>query len=199
VKKVIPGSLIEKKRYILAGHRRELRILRPPSTTGLPQLRADVLKLSEFEDTDGHTPTDEEQRSKILDMERQLMADAVEAKDPTVLLSTGPDGENVVSVTPGLHEGVDAPVFRLSELQQVLERRKHGRRDTWSDTSFASPANTGSWVHSPQLPTKTLEEGMRHIPATQTFASTLHIVMPQHANSAGVLFGGQLMGMFPLL
>ncbi|KAG8918988.1 Acyl-coenzyme A thioesterase 12 [Tulasnella sp. 417] len=100
VKKVLPATLIEKKRYLLAGHRRELRLAAGKKRNG------------------------------------------------------------------------GSPSKRLG-----------GRR---IDIPTSISEHSMLFADSPAAP-------LHSIPIEETYASTLHIVMPQHANSNGVLFGGQLM------
>ncbi|KAG9017996.1 Acyl-coenzyme A thioesterase 12 [Tulasnella sp. 427] len=107
----------------------------------------------------------------------------------------------------------------MIEIQEVLHERKRERRNTWTEPGNAMDSDlarsTTSWMLEPGSPSKRMggrridipasisEHSMlfdevpgsplRFVPIEETYASTLHIVMPQHANSSGVLFGGQLM------
>ncbi|KIO34378.1 hypothetical protein M407DRAFT_240679 [Tulasnella calospora MUT 4182] len=222
VKKVLPATLIEKKRYLLAGHRRELRLAAGKKLNGgMKAFRTEVLTMSSSVHSEITMSPGGGYHSKVIsDMEKELIADALSENDPSVVHSVDPLGEEVVSLAPGLYDGLGspAPAIPLSEIKEVLNQRRRGRRNTWTepgssmDTDLAR--STTSWMLEPgspskrigrriDIPTSISEHSMlfadspvvplRFIPIEDTYASTLHIVMPQHANSSGVLFGGQLM------
>lgn len=223
VKKVLPATLIEKKRYLLAGHRRELRLAAGKKANGgMAAFRAEVLTMSSSLHSELTMSPRAEHSKVISDMEKELIADALSENDPSVVHSVDPTGEEVVSLAPGLYDGLGspAPVIRLSEIKETLNQRKRGRRNTWTEPGNSMDTeitrSTTSWMLEPGSPSKRMGgrkldipvsisersmlfddppgDPLRFVPIEDTYASTLHIVMPQHANSNGVLFGGQLMG-----
>lgn len=167
--------------------------------------------------------SDDEHGPAIFAMEKELLVDAIEANDPAVIHTIGPDGEERVTLSDRLLDGIDSISFPMTDLRDFMASRKRGRRNTWtapgdqlSEEATGMTRSTSSWlvegnspIKSPRkirlgdIPTTipedvflspTIEIPRRIVSLEETHASTLHIVMPQHANSAGVLFGGQLMG-----
>ncbi|KAG8925938.1 Acyl-coenzyme A thioesterase 12, partial [Tulasnella sp. 418] len=224
LKRIIPVTLIEKKRYLLAGRRRELRLNGPHPYEGYEIVREEVLKLEVAvgnETAADSTEGSGDQQREIFSLEKELLADALSTNDPSVIKFEGQDGQTLVSIRSDVHGGLEAPVVPLNELHEVLSGRKRGRRGTWIDGASSvtgsppSPSqdirrsssiwlNRRNQLESPTITLSTLQESTisnfeevappKHSVALQsTFACTMHIVMPQHANSNGVLFGGQLM------
>ncbi|KAG8942676.1 Acyl-coenzyme A thioesterase 12, partial [Tulasnella sp. 408] len=111
VKKVVPATLIEKKRYLLAGHRRELRLAAGKKANGgMAAFRAEVLTMSSSLHSEITMSPGGGYRSKVIsDMEKDLIADALAENDPSVVHSITPTGEEVVSLSPGLYDGLGSP------------------------------------------------------------------------------------------
>ncbi|KAG8894437.1 Acyl-coenzyme A thioesterase 12 [Tulasnella sp. 403] len=217
LKKVQPLTLIERRRYMLAGHRRGIRISQSAEANDLSSFRAEVLGMYSTIHLDNPQPITQQQAETVSSLEKELLADALLADDPALVRSYSPDGEEMVSITKGLHDGLDAPIFKVSDLKETIEQRQRARRNTWVPQggqlgSLDMKRSVSSWMAEPTSPNVKfsrevdiqspidelkvngiLDQTPRVIPMTDTFASTLHIVMPQHANSNGVLFGGQLM------
>ncbi|QRV89995.1 thioesterase superfamily protein [Ceratobasidium sp. AG-Ba] len=236
-----PQTLIEKKRYLFAGRRRIMRTTRPPDD--FSALRSIVSRMipnhaqrqwaSESGSTSASsgatspheyatmTPAEKRQARELRSLELELLADALEARDPHVHIDAG----DVVRADSDVY-GPDAPVVPLADLERILEKRKRGRRPTWvglqsgsgrpnwnaptptfdlkhphasSAPVVDSPLASPSDVFRPRkleraTPEQENQEMFpRMVRVQDTLASTMQIVMPQHANSVGVLFGGQLM------
>ncbi|KAG8880863.1 Acyl-coenzyme A thioesterase 12 [Tulasnella sp. 331] len=221
IKKIIPSTLLERKRYILAGRRRELRLVHSKSSKDVVDFRAEVLAMALQEATRNDMINSSVDRTEALAfIEKQILADALRAKDPALVYSTGPDGEECVSITPSLLGDLDPSALDaaipVKELLLMGQRDDKPRRTSWigPGESMRMRKSSSSWVIDPRSPSKRLGgefqvlspvgEGVetspelsghrpRVLPMSATFATTLHMVMPQHANSAGILFGGQLM------
>lgn len=242
-----PQTLIEKKRYLFAGRRRIMRTTLPPED--FSALRSVVSRMvtahakRQWASESGSTSTspssgaaspteavastqaEKQQARELRSLELELLADALEARDPHVHI----DAENVVRADLDVY-GPDAPVVPLADLERILEKRKRGRRPTWvglqsgpdrpnwiaptpsfeikhpngsvSSSQYAvidSPLASPSDVFRPRklrhfIPEPEENECFpRMVQVEDTLACTMQIVMPQHANSVGVLFGGQLM------
>lgn len=252
---ILPQTLIEKKRYLFAGRRRVMRTSRPPED--LTALRAVVARMvpahakRQWASESGSSQSssaagsgrasprveqDKRQARELRSLELELLADALEAKDPHVHVDEG----NVVRADSQVY-GPDAPVVPLADLEVILEKRKRGRRPTWvglrpdsmpvvsqakgsTRPSFSPESGTiprplasptavilsPSDVFRPRKLSRAtgdhhsesesdFESGPgrfdmpRMVHMQDTLACAIQIVMPQHANSVGVLFGGQLM------
>jgi len=212
LKRIMPTTLIEKKRYLLAGRRRELRMAQPPQGPRFAAFRAEILGMS-YER--GSSSPEEQaqgriQARQIASLEKELLAEALKANDTSLLFITDNSGQ--VSVTfNDSEQGLDPPTASIEELHDIINSRSPSRRATWTELGASqrssSMESSGTWAFTPQQrsPVQTLflsplvEEGQldpgppQTLSIQDTLATTLHIVLPQHANSAGVLFGGQLM------
>lgn len=106
----------------------------------------------------------------------------------------------------------DAPlVHPLDEVRAAAERMERAERLGKGNNQGADPTESAdrnaeaqrrhslSAGHfAPEVPGVSAKEGKGKaeqgaLPAEKTLASCLHLVFPEHANSVGVLFGGQLM------
>lgn len=173
-----------------------------------------------IQDTSASSVDSDADQVKTIDfLEKRLLAEALRDNDPSLVRSGGEDGEEYVSISAGILGDQDLPAVRLSELESWIQEEKQSRRGSWigpgeSLSSHQPQRATSSWMMEPGSPIKSSsgrdgevlspigeddDTDQSNLPAlsmSATFASTMHIVMPQHANSAGVLFGGQLMGLF---
>ena len=77
--------------------------------------------------------------------------------------------------TPALRQALDSPTLATLSPSDVFRPRKLLRATSESGPGLDIP---------------------RMVNVQDTLACTMQIVMPQHANSVGVLFGGQLMGAY---
>lgn len=257
VASIVPQTLIEKKRYLFAGRRRVIRTSRPPEdfsvlrnvVAGMVPAHAKRQRASESGSSSQSSSVagsgraspraeqEKRQARELRSLELELLADALEARDPHVHVDEG----DVVRADIGVY-GPDAPAVPLADLKVILEKRKRGRRPTWvglRSDSMSLPQSPGTAArptpapNSPEqgtIPKPTsspttatfspsdafrprklqratsdhqpvisaefgpgLVDVPRMVHMQDTLACAIQIVMPQHANSVGVLFGGQLM------
>ncbi|KAG9003451.1 Acyl-coenzyme A thioesterase 12 [Tulasnella sp. JGI-2019a] len=220
IKKIVPGTLLERKRYILAGRRRELRLVHSRSSKDVVDFRAEVLAMGLQDASRYDMINSSADRSEALAfIEKQILADALINKDPSLVYSKGPEGEDRVSVSAHLLGDLEPSALdsvAVSELQMMGKGEEKARRTSWIGPGESMlQRRPSNWMIEPRSPIKRIGgdfkilsplgenlessgaelggQRTRVLPISATFASTLHIVMPQHANSAGILFGGQLM------
>lgn len=166
---IVPHTLIEKKRYLFAGRRRVLRTSRPPED--LTVLRTLVVGMipahakrqwasesgsstqsSSAAGSGRASPRAEQEKRQareLRSLELELLADALEARDPHVHVDEG----NVVRADTKVY-GPDAPAVPLADLEIILEKRKRGRRPTWvglRSDSISSISSFQVWSQSIEL------------------------------------------------
>jgi hypothetical protein len=142
---IVPHTLIEKKRYLFAGRRRVMRTSQPPEdlsalrtvVAGMVPTHAKRQGASESGSSQSlsiagsgrASPRAEQERRQareLRSLELELLADALEARDPHVRVDEG----DVVRADTEVY-GPDAPAVPLADLELILEKRRRGRRPTW--------------------------------------------------------------------
>ncbi|GAA5915639.1 acyl-CoA thioesterase [Sporobolomyces salmoneus] len=183
-----PTTLLERKRYLLAGRRRAHRIKNSKETDRLlSSYRAFVDELEKKRQAEARKPLEKE--NELVDrLEQEILVEAYMRGDPDVRV----DGEDVVGSIEGYMEKV-----RVSKkvIDQLAMKKGHGGwvKIAVPDEETVSRA-TGHSTHSEG--DDVVEKGLE-IASTVDFADTLcmclWIVRPQHCNSKQILFGGTLM------
>ncbi|GAA5878948.1 hypothetical protein JCM16303_007240 [Sporobolomyces ruberrimus] len=182
-----PVTLLEQKRYLLAGRRRAHRIKNAKETDALlSSYRAFVDDLEKKRRIESQTPPPR-QDEVVGQLEREILLEAYMRGDPDVKV----EGDEVVGSIEGFMEEVRVPK-RI--IDQLAVKRGHGGwvKIALPDEEIVSRA-TG---HSISSSGEDIEQKGLEIASTVDFADTLcmslWIVRPQHCNSKNILFGGQL-------
>ncbi|KAH9823243.1 HotDog domain-containing protein [Melampsora americana] len=180
VPKVIPQTVLDQKRYLLAGRRRGHRIGESDEWNNLlKQFREYVLSLKYPEEQgERNWQANDEELARI---EQELIADSFVRKDPDVRVEDG----MVVAEIPDHMEPIK---ISLAEIEKIIAERGVGSAFRRLSTPIfdQNVVHEGSGRHLDWSSSKTLQ-------TENTLATTVWIVRPQHCNSMGVLFGGTLM------
>ncbi|BGP15959.1 hypothetical protein JCM10213v2_003952 [Rhodosporidiobolus nylandii] len=185
-----PSSLLEQKRYLLAGRRRAHRIQRSKEHDSLlSAFRQQVFAIEEDKrraaaSSDGG----EDQEALLLALQTELLTEAYMRNDPDVHA----EGDDIV----GEIEGYVEPVrVKRSEVEKAMRKKGHGG---W--TRIALPTEeVVDQASGHELPISLNANDRRalEVASPLDFADTLvmclWIVRPQFSNSKGILFGGTLM------
>jgi acyl-CoA thioesterase 11 len=184
---------MEEKRFHLAGRRRAIRKTMPPPSHTVGDFRAEILAMT--------SPTAQESRTRkqyeqLKSIQVELIADAYASNDPTI----HSDGEYLVGDSKVY--GNNPPRALLSEVRELIETWQAKRSSIHRHIGTElRPINeqTMKWDTSNRAPTpesRLFRGDDTKIRIEDTYASTLQIIMPQHANTVRVLFGGNLMGKY---
>ncbi|GAA6002444.1 hypothetical protein JCM10207_001123 [Rhodosporidiobolus poonsookiae] len=185
-----PSSLLEQKRYLLAGRRRAHRIQRSKQHDALlgafrRQIAAieENRRLAAASEDDSH-----DQDAVLLALQTEIITDAYMRKDPDVHV----DGDDLV----GEIEGYVEPVrVKKAEVERAMRKKGFGG---W--TKIALPTEelvdqaTGHELPASLAPAERRAlEVASPIDFEDTLVMCLWVVRPQMCNSKNVLFGGTLM------
>ncbi|EGG12066.1 uncharacterized protein MELLADRAFT_89281 [Melampsora larici-populina 98AG31] len=190
VPKVIAQTVLDQKRYLLAGRRRGHRIRQSVEWNSLlEKFREYVLSLKYPEEQgERNWQANDEDLARI---EKEVIADSFIRKDPDVRVDDG----MVVAEIPDHMEPIKIPLAEVEWLYEavvkiekiVADRGVGSALRRLSTPSFHQTAfNKDSERHVDWISSETIQ-------AENTLATTVWIVRPQHCNSMGVLFGGTLM------
>ncbi|KAG0146399.1 hypothetical protein CROQUDRAFT_657376 [Cronartium quercuum f. sp. fusiforme G11] len=182
---VLPQTILEQKRYLLAGRRRGYRMKQSSEWNKLLDHFKDyVLSLNYPTDPNGsHQQATDEELRKI---ERELIAESYLKEDSEVRVE---DGMVIAEVLGNLNP-IKVP---LVEIENIL-----AERETKAFRKLKMSKNHQSHSELEEEEEKDQHNEWRSgsgsiLKVENTLATTVWIVRPQHCNSMGVLFGGTLM------
>ncbi|GAA5928357.1 acyl-CoA thioesterase [Sporobolomyces koalae] len=185
---VTPSTLLEQKRYLLAGRRRAHRIKNAKETDALlSSYRSFVDDLESRRRLEAQAPSPNEDEL-VQQLQEEILLEAYMRGDPDVRV----DGHEVVGSIEGYMSEVRVS---KSVLEKAAIKRGHGGwvKIPLPDEEVVS-RNVG---HSTTFAGSGTKEKSPVVPMTIDFADTLcmclWIVRPQHCNSKNILFGGTLM------
>lgn len=193
LKQIQPQTLLEEKRFHLAGRRRALRKARPPPSDAMTKFRQEVLSILPPIAHENHTRRQYEQ---LRDIELEIIAEAYAKSDSSIRVEA-----DFVVGDPAVY-GSKPPRAHISDVHRVIEtysvkKTSEHRALGFEDHRGASRKSKLEEHHRAATPENRLFRGDdTRVQLQDTFASTMQIVMPQHANTVQVLFGGNLMGSF---
>ncbi|KAK0534956.1 hypothetical protein OC834_001689 [Tilletia horrida] len=218
---ISPTNVLEARRHLLAGRRREARMRAAKaaasadiSPSGVSSaLRDEIRYMMPVGPSSarGHPASGEamssksaqdEQAQTVEMIELELVTRAVAASDPSVRIEPASSSLNqpakVIVSLPG-----DEPIVHSLNEVQACAKQLGLRLPANGTDSPASPVDdrTGhfesSWTNwTRRLSTVDIDpldqNAVKEIPVESTLVQSLNLVFPQHANSVSVLFGGQL-------
>ncbi|CEQ40411.1 SPOSA6832_02049, partial [Sporobolomyces salmonicolor] len=183
-----PASLLEQKRYLLAGRRRAHRIQNAKTNDSLLASFREFLDSLEQRRRRELAEAAPDQDDLILKLQEEILVEAYMRNDPDVRI----DGDEVVGSIEGY---VDPVRIKKSVIEKAALKRGRGG---W----IKIPLPTDEVVDqatSHRIPSSfdVVEKRRLELASTVDFADTLcmclWIVRPQHCNSKSILFGGTLM------
>ncbi|KAH8920138.1 Thioesterase/thiol ester dehydrase-isomerase [Atractiella rhizophila] len=201
---VIPQTVLEKKRYLLAQRRRttRMRTQSPSYVSTLKKFRDHLLYLSSLH-ASAHVGKDEDFASSssalIPALEKSYLIDAYLRGDPDVVVD---EEKGVLRATVEGEEGREEEVsVSMEEVHMETQRRrsssmskKKGRHlrnlNLEAVLGVEGSRGGGSGWKTPVGPGGALE---RPLEVWETHAMELQVVRPEHCNSVNVLFGGVAM------
>ncbi|KAE8194784.1 hypothetical protein A4X06_0g2871 [Tilletia controversa] len=214
---IAPTTMLEARRHLLAGRRRETRTraAKAAASTDTSQsgvsaaLRDEVrymLPLSASEAQNGSRPgtsnaeasSAEVQRVEMLELE--LVARAMAMSDPSVRVEPGQTQEQDATVIVNL-PGDEPIIHTLTEVRECATRLglhlplDDNDNQTRSPLALEGAQSVPTWTDwRRRMSMVELEpvDSVEEIPVEMTLVQSLNLVFPQHANSVSVLFGGQL-------
>ncbi|GAA98405.1 uncharacterized protein L969DRAFT_47693 [Mixia osmundae IAM 14324] len=180
VPEITPLTVLEQKRFFLAGRRRGHRIKQARAWQDeLTPFRNEVLAMSDLASRQAQDQRDSDKVvDKMAELEKRFIAEAYLRNDPDIRL----EGEYVIAQVEGYTEPLRVKKEDIDKITRSL--------------------GSGAWqrVASRPIPTShprqsDHELGLSSLPLHQyqSYCLSLYIVRPQHCNSLHVLFGGQLM------
>jgi hypothetical protein len=193
LKQIQPQSLLEEKRFHLAGRRRALRKARPPPSDAMTRFRQEVLSILSPIACESHT---RRQYAQIRDIELEIIAESFAKNDSSVRVEA-----DFVVGDPAIY-GSRPPRAHISDVHRVMEA--HNAKQSSEHRALGFEDHRGTSRKSKQevqhraatRENRLFRGDDTRVQLQDTFASTMQIVMPQHANTVQVLFGGNLMGAF---
>ncbi|GAA5992180.1 hypothetical protein JCM5350_002562 [Sporobolomyces pararoseus] len=184
-----PVTLLEQKRYLLAGRRRAHRIKNAKETDKLlSSYRSFVEQLETKRRVEEQANALPKQDEFVGQLEQEILLEAYMKGDPDVRV----EGDEIVGSIEGF---MDEVRVKKRVIDELALKRGHGgwTRIALPDEEVVARA-TG---HSISSRGGNVEQKGLEIASTVDFADTLcmclWIVRPQHCNSKNILFGGTLM------
>ncbi|GAA6027332.1 hypothetical protein JCM8097_002601 [Rhodosporidiobolus ruineniae] len=188
-----PSTLLEQKRYLLAGRRRAHRIQRSKEhDTLLAAFREQVFEIEREQRRASGAQLgegEEEQDEKLLlQLQLEILTEAYMRQDPDVHV----DGEDLVGEVEGYVEPVRV---RLADVEKAARKKGHGG---WTKIALPTEELVDE-ASGHQIPASVDANERRtlEVASPLDFADTLvmclWIVRPQMCNSKNILFGGTLM------
>ncbi|GJN89204.1 hypothetical protein Rhopal_002182-T1 [Rhodotorula paludigena] len=186
-----PSSLLEQKRYLLAGRRRAHRIQRSKENDEMyAAYRREVLRLeAEQREREADDAARSEGREKVLQsLQVEVITEAWMRRESDV----HEDGDDIVAEIEGFVE----PVRVKKSVVDAAVRKKGfgGWRAIPLPTDELVDQASGHAIPASDDPNERRAlELASHVEFVDTLSMCLWIVRPQHANSKMILFGGSLM------
>ncbi|GAA5835583.1 hypothetical protein JCM11251_002969 [Rhodosporidiobolus azoricus] len=186
-----PSSLLEQKRYLLAGRRRAHRIQRSKAHDAVLASFREQIAVIEDGRRQGTVQSDhgpENEVKLISSLQTEVLTEAYIRHDPDVHV----DGDDLVGEIEGFMEPVRV---KLAEIEKVARKKGHGG---WSKIALPTEELVDEAAgHEVPSSLDPQERRALEIASPLDFADTLvmclWIVRPQMCNSKNILFGGQLM------
>ncbi|GAA6059283.1 hypothetical protein JCM10212_006676 [Sporobolomyces blumeae] len=183
-----PSTLLEQKRYLLAGRRRAHRIKYAKSNDKLlTSFRQYVDDLERERGEKNRIPSPDEDKL-VQQLQEEIIVEAYMKHDPDVRV----EGDEIVGAIEGYMDEV-----RVSKhaIEKLAVKRGHGG---WVKIPLPTDQVVDSATgHRVSNSTDDVDHRAIEIASTIDFADTvcmcLWIVRPQHCNSKNILFGGTLM------
>ncbi|GAA5901472.1 hypothetical protein JCM6882_006288 [Rhodosporidiobolus microsporus] len=191
VAEIKPSSVLEQKRYLLAGRRRAHRIQRSKAHDALLASFREQVAAIEEEHRRAAVSSDRDPESEarlIQSLQTEVLTEAYIRYDPDVHV----DGDDLVGEIEGFVEPVRV---KLAEIERAARKKGHGG---WSRIAVPTEELVDESAGH-ELPSSLDPQERRalEIASPLDFADTLvmclWIVRPQMCNSKNILFGGSLM------
>ncbi|MBW0462674.1 hypothetical protein O181_002389 [Austropuccinia psidii MF-1] len=174
VPQVVPRSLLEHKRHLLAGRRRRQRLSQKKEWIELFQkFRKYVQSIPSLEEEDDVRTLSNEGLEQI---QKQMIAHSYFKQDGEARL----EGDTVIADLDEQSEPIKVPLSEITKIKSDCEARAFRR------LSIPNARPTPPQSSAPKASRKILE-------IEETLATFVSIVRPEHCNSMSVLFGGTLM------
>ncbi|KPV75421.1 uncharacterized protein RHOBADRAFT_53399 [Rhodotorula graminis WP1] len=188
---VKPQTLLEQKRYLLAGRRRAHRIQRSKADAALhTSFRDEVLRLERAVlGADEARALESHNREDLLaSLQVEVVTEAFMRGDPDVRV----EGDDVVGEIEGFVEPVRV---KRSVVDAAVRKKGHGgwRAIPLVADDAADQAKGHSLAALADPDQRRALDVASHVDFADTLSMCLWIVRPQHANSKQILFGGTLM------
>ncbi|GAA5822696.1 hypothetical protein JCM3770_003372 [Rhodotorula araucariae] len=188
---VKPQTLLEQKRYLLAGRRRAHRIQRSKADDALhTSFRNEVSRIERAaREEELALARDVHEREDLLaNLQVEILTEAFMRGDPDVRV----DGADLVGEIEGFVEPVRVP---RAVVEDAIRKKGHGgwRKIPLPADEVVDRAAGHAVPASAEPNELRTSELASHIEFAETLSMCLWIVRPQHANSKQILFGGTLM------
>ncbi|BGP39821.1 hypothetical protein JCM10449v2_003773 [Rhodotorula kratochvilovae] len=187
---VKPQTLLEQKRYLLAGRRRAHRIQRSKADDALhTSFRDEVFRLERAaRDEELALARESHEREDVANLQVEILTEAFMRGDPDVHV----DGADLVGEIEGFVEPVRV---RRAVVEDAIRKKGHGgwRRIPLPADEVVDQAAGHAIPAAAEPNERRAAEIASQVEFADTLSMCLWIVRPQHANSKQILFGGTLM------